>query len=133
MKPVRTMQDVVERLQTNWQGYVRTYWPFLILVSLAAMADMLSTVYFMIVMGPDVERHPTVRLFSTLLGPVAGPIIGKLWQFAALLAVTVYLRRWARYIFVTVIFLYTWAAWYNIWGYHVYYPVLLHWIDRLTR
>jgi hypothetical protein len=46
-------------------------------------------------------------------------------------ALTIYLRRWAIYIFVAVIILYAWAAWYNIWGCDLYYPRLLDWLDRL--
>ena len=131
MAQTRTIHDIIERFKANWRGYLRRYWIFLVLILLAALADMFSTVYFMHVEGADVERHPTIRLLSVFLGPMLGPIVGKLWQLAAIFAVTVYLRRWAVYIFVTVIILYTWAAWYNIWGRYIYYPMLIDFLDHL--
>jgi len=58
-------------------------------------------------------------------------IVGKLCQFIVVVCLTVYLRRCAAYIFVAVIVLYTWAAWYNVWGCELYYPRLLDWRNRL--
>jgi hypothetical protein len=42
--------------------------------------------------------------------------MGKLFQLMVVVALTVYLRRWAVYVFVAVIILHAWAAWYNVWG-----------------
>ncbi len=131
MAETRTIHDIIERFHTNWQRYIRRYWIFLVLTILAATADMFSTVYFMHVEGAQIERHPTIRLISLFLGPMLGPVVGKLWQLAAIFAVTVYLRRWSVYIFVTVIFLYSWAAWYNIWGRFLYYPLFIQFLDIL--
>jgi hypothetical protein len=131
MANVRNLRDIIERLKTNWRGYIRQYHLLLILTALAATADMVSTIYIMLVYGPEAEWHPTIRLLSTVFGPVLGPMAGKLWQLAVVVALTVYLRFWARYIFVTVIFVYTWAAWYNIWGRFIYYPVILELLDSL--
>ena len=129
---IRSIRDIIERFRTNWSGYVREYRVLLILTVLAALADGVSTVYFMLLGGPEAEGHPAVRLVSMVLGPVFGPILGKLCQFAAVVALTVYLRRWAACIFVAVIVLYTWATWYNVWGCELYYPRLLEWLDRLA-
>ncbi|MFH1718815.1 MAG: hypothetical protein ABIF19_15780, partial [Planctomycetota bacterium] len=120
-----------ERFRFNWDGYVRNYRVLLVLTLLAALADAASTAYFMLQAGPDAEGHPAIRLLSWLLGPVLGPVIGKLCQLTALIALTVYLRRQAIYIFAAVIILYLWAAWYNIWGCDLYYPRLLEWLERL--
>lgn len=132
MTQIRTIRDIIERFRTNWQGYLHQYRIFLVLTILAAGADMFSTIRFMLLEGPDAEGHPAVRLFAAFLGPVFGPVIGKICQFAVIISVTVYLRRWALYIFVTVIILYTWAAWYNIWGQYLYYPRLLKWLEYLA-
>jgi hypothetical protein len=113
---VRSISDIIERFRTNWSGYVREYRFLLALAVFAALADAVSTVYFMLRAGPDAEGHPAIRLVSMVLGPVFGPIVGKLFQFIVVVALTVYLRRWATCIFVAVIVLYTWAAWYNVWG-----------------
>ena len=118
---IRSASDIVERFRVNWEGYIHECRAFLIL-----------TVYFMLRAGPDAEGHPAIRLISAVFGPILGPILGKLCQFTAVVALTVYLRRWAAYIFVAVIVLYAWAAWYNVWGCDLYYPRLLDWLDHLT-
>lgn len=132
MTQIRTIRDIPERFRVNWQGYLRRYWIFLVLIIIAAAADMFSTIRFMLLEGPEAEGHPAVRLLANFLGPVIGPVVGKICQFAVVIAVTVYLRRWAVYIFVTVIILYTWAAWYNIWGQYLYYPRLLKLLEYLS-
>lgn len=113
-------------------GYVREYRIFLLLVILASLADMASTIYFMVSAGADVELHPTVRFISESLGPWLGPVLGKAIQVIVLVALTVFLRRQAIFIFIPVIILYTWAAWYNVWGYQLYYPRLLHILEHLA-
>ena len=60
------------------------------------------------------------------------PAARKRWQVIVIITLTVFLRRWAIFIFVPVIILYTWAAWYNVWGYQLYYPRLLHLLEHLT-
>ena len=131
MGQARKINDIVIRFKTNWRGFLRQYYVFLILTFIAAMADMFSTVYFMHIEGAEFERHPTIRLFSMIFGPMVGPIVGKLWQLMALIIITIYLRKWALYIFVAVIILYSWAAWYNIWGRFLYYPVFIQILDSL--
>jgi hypothetical protein len=113
-------------------GYVHEYRIFLVLVVLASLADMASTIHFMLYAGPQAEFHPTVRFASEFLGPVLGPVIGKAVQFTVIIVLTVFLRRWAIFIFIPVIILYSWAAWYNVWGYHLYYPRLLHILEHLA-
>jgi hypothetical protein len=130
--PIRSIDDVVKRYRENWQGYARQFQVLLVVTLLAALADAVSTVYFMLVEGPDAETHPAVRFMAGLLGPVLGPLAGKACQFFVVIGLTVYLRRYALYIFVAVIILYTWAAWYNIWGRDLYYPRLLYWLDLLS-
>lgn len=122
MQRMQSVDDVIGRLRANWRGYVSAYGIFLILVVLAAAADALSTVFFMLIRGPQEEAHPVIRWIALVLGPVLGPLVGKLVQIVALIAVTVYLRRWAVYLFILAIILYVWAAWYNI----LAIPILLH-------
>ena len=131
MDRVKVINGIVERFHTNWQGYPRQYWLPLDLTMLTAAADMFSTIHFMLIEGPEAEGHPAIRFLAAFLGPVFGPIIGKICQFAVIVSLTVYLRRWAVYIFVTVIILYAWAAWYNIWGQNLYMPRILKFLDCL--
>lgn len=128
---IKSVRDIIDRFRNNWEGYLREYRVFLILIFLAALADAASTMYFMLRAGANAEGHPAIRLVSAIFGPILGPILGKLCQLAVVIVLTVYLRRWAAYIFVAVIVLYTWAAWYNVWGCELYYPRLLDWLDRL--
>ena len=131
MGQIRTFKDIMDRLNENWKGYVHRYNVLIFLTLAAASADMLSTVYVMLIYGTQAEWHPTIRMVAMALGPVLGPIVGKLWQFAIIIVLTVYMRFWAVYIFLTVIVLYTWAAWYNIWGCRIYYPRLLALFEHL--
>jgi hypothetical protein len=129
---IRSLADIRRRLRENWRGYLHEHRIFLALVVLASLADMASTIHFMIRTGPAGEWHPTVRMVSYLFGPILGPILGKAIQVIAVVTLTVYLRRWAIFIFVPVIILYAWAAWYNIWGHHLYYPPFLRFLEYLA-
>ena len=120
-----SLAKAVNRFNNNWTGYIAEYRVLLIVTLLAAIADMVSTCRFMLVEGAETEAHPCVRLVFMVLGPIAGPLVGKICQLAALLAMTVYFRRYAIYLFIPVIILYSWAAWYNTWGRQLYYPRLL--------
>jgi hypothetical protein len=123
---------VVTRFRGNWVGFTRQYQVLLILAILASLADAASTIQLMLAHGPSPEQRPMVRTVSYVLGPILGPLIGTAVQFLVLIGLTVFLRRWAVYIFVTVIILYTWAAWYNLWGHYYYYPCLLQILERLA-
>src|SRR4030042_2937503 len=125
MTRIRSAKDTIKRFQQNWTGYIHEYRVLLALVVLAALADMASTVYFMLREGSQAEGHPAIRLVSIAFGPILGPIIGKICQFLFVIIVTVFLRRQAIYIFVAVIILYAWASWYNIWGCNLYCPRLI--------
>jgi len=129
---MRSFRDVAARFRENWAGYVREYRLLLVLVLLASLADMASTIHFMLSRGPAAEGHPAVRLISEIYGPVLGPILGKAVQFLTLIGVTVFLRRYALFIFVPIIILYTWAAWYNVWGHELYHPRLVQWLELLA-
>lgn len=131
LSQMRSFRDVVIRFRENKIGYVREFRLLLILVVLASLADMASTIYFMQSRGPGAEGHPAVRLFSEAYGPIFGPVLGKTVQFLTLIGVTVFLRNWAKFIFLPIIILYTWAAWYNVWGYELYHPPLVQWLEQL--
>ena len=131
MSQLKTFGDVRTRFRENWPGYVRRYRVLLILTFLASLADMASTIHFMLNHGPAAEGHPVVRAVSLVLGPILGPMLGKAVQFLVAIVVTVFLRRWAAYILIPLIILYAWAAWFNLWGYEVYYPRLLQMLEHL--
>jgi hypothetical protein len=113
------------RLRRNWPGYFGAFYPYLFAVTVAATLDFLSTWRFMSEGSPEDELHPVIRLVSLTFGPVIGPLIGKLGQLLALLFLTVVFRPFARVIFVPVIVIYLYAAWYNTWGVNFYTPLWL--------
>ena len=129
---IRSLTDIKGRFHENWPGYVYEYRIFLVLLVLASLADMASTIYFMIRTGPAGEWHPTVRMLSFLFGPILGPVFGKAIQVIVVIALTVYLRRRAIFIFIPVVIMYAWAAWYNIWGHNLYYPPFLRFLEYLA-
>jgi hypothetical protein len=118
---------LVGRVRGNARGFLGAHWPWLATFVLAAAADAASTMWFMHHDGTDAELHPVIRLVSEIAGPVLGPLLGKLGQFAAGLGMAVFFRRQAVLIFVVCSALYLWAAWYNVWGHEYYTPRLLHW------
>lgn len=116
MTRIASYNDIIKRLRNNAKGYFRELRPFLATALIAGLADMSSTIYFMLKDTVHAERHPAIRIVSWAFGPIVGPVLGKMCQFAAIALVTIYLRRWAKHILVAVTLLYALAAWYNIWG-----------------
>ena len=55
---INSVEDLLIRFRTNWEGYIRQYRVLLALTVLAAIADAASTIYFMLQAGPDAESHP---------------------------------------------------------------------------
>jgi hypothetical protein len=82
----------------------------------------------MLIEGPEVEIHPIIRFISKALGPVVGPVIAAIGKALAGIIVCVFCKRFAAYIFTAASIISFWAAWYNIWGYKVYTPLILKWI-----
>ena len=61
------------------------------------------------------------------MGPVAGPLAAAAGKAIVGIALAVYLRKFAAYLFATASIISFWAAWYNIWGYKLYTPMILEW------
>jgi len=106
----------VSRLRRNFPGFFKEFYPYILLSIVAAFLDFLTTMRFMIADGVQEELHPVINLVSIFAGPVLGPLIGKFCQLLALALLTITFRPYARIIFVPVIILYLFAAWYNMWG-----------------
>ncbi len=96
------------------------------LVSL--FCDAASTIHFMVKTGPELEIHPMVRIAARIAGPVAGPLLGALAKALAGVIVAIYCRRFAAYILILASLISFWAAWYNIWGVNMYYPMFMRWL-----
>ena len=111
-----SFSDVVRYIAANWPTYVPEFRIFLIVVFVASLADMGSTICVMQMSGPESELHPVIRCMSEQLGPVLGPVCGKAWQFLGLVVLTLLLRPRARFIFVPAAISYAGAACYNLWS-----------------
>lgn len=122
------MHPINERFVTNAHGFLRQWWPMLVLYIVALAADGFSTISFMLHGGSDsTEMHPAVSLVAQILGPVFGPIVGVIGKALAGLIVAVYWRRIAWAILLVPTVLSFWAAWYNIWGWQYYQPSIYLW------
>lgn len=119
---------LVKKFTENYRGFFHRYRWFIAVFVLAIFCDAASTIHFMLIEGPGVEIHPLIRLVSRILGPVVGPVMAAIGKALAGVALCIYCRRFAAYIFVTASTISFWAAWYNIWGYKVYTPLILKWI-----
>jgi len=118
---------IIGSFSENRQGFLTKYrWLIAVFVA-AILCDAISTIHFMVRIGPDSEMHIMIRYLSRLLGPVAGPLVGAAGKVAAGIIVAIYLRRYAIYIFVTASVISFWAAWYNMWGFRLYVPKILVW------
>ena len=121
------MQPIKERFTTNSQGFLRHWWPMLLLYFIALTADGVSTIHFMLNEGSDAELHPVVSFAARVVGPVLGPILGVVGKALAGLIVAVYWRRIAWAILLVPSLLSFWAAWYNLWGWRYYQPAIYLW------
>ena len=121
------MDRLIGRFRENYRGFWGKYRYFFAVFVLALLCDAASTMHFMLRAGTDAEIHVVIRFFSKSLGPVVGPLVGAIGKILAGIIVTVYFRRWAGYIFVTASLISFWAAWYNIWGFRIYTPIILQW------
>lgn len=69
-------------LFTEFRGYLD--W-----ILITAALDVASTIWFMQVVGPEIELNPIIRVAAYSLGIVWGPLLGKSAQLFAIWALTV--------------------------------------------
>jgi hypothetical protein len=118
---------LVSKFRENYRGFWKDYRWFVVVFVISLFCDAASTMHFMLREGPDVEMHIVIRFISRLLGPVAGPLVGAVGKAVAGVIVGVFCRKFAAYIFITASIISFWAAWYNIWGYQLYTPIIMEW------
>ncbi|MHC4659198.1 MAG: hypothetical protein ACYS83_08485 [Planctomycetota bacterium] len=119
---------LITKFRENYCGFWKDYRWFIVIFVLAVCCDAATTIRVMLIRGPDVEIHLVIRFVSEMLGPIAGPLVSAVGKAVAGILVCIYCRRWAAYILVTASIISFWAAWYNIWGFKVYTPLILKWI-----
>ena len=119
---------LLDKFRENYSGFLHRYRWFIAVFVLAIFCDAASTIHFMLIEGPGVEIHPLIRLVSKIFGPVVGPVMAAVGKTLAGVGLCIFCRRFAAYIFVAASIISFWAAWYNIWGYRIYTPLILKWI-----
>jgi len=101
----RTMNLLGESIdfRANARALWRTHRPYLVLLGITMILDVLSTIAFMSVLGPGAEHNPVVRLTSYSFGVILGPPIGKLFQLFGTVGLSILTPRLARFILSVVI------------------------------
>jgi len=117
----------ITKFQDNCRGFWKDYRWFIVVFIVSLFCDAGSTMHFMLIEGPDAEMHLAIRFVARLLGPIAGLLVGAIAKTVAGLLVGIFCRRFAAYIFVTASIISLWAAWYNMWGYELYTPIIVYW------
>jgi hypothetical protein len=118
---------LARKFRENSRGFWKDYRWFLVVFVFAVCCDAASTIHFMLVEGPDAEIHVAIRYLSRIVGPIVGPLFGAGSKILAGIIVGIYCRRYAGYIFAAASIISLWAAWYNLWGFRVYTPMILRW------
>ncbi len=118
---------LVTTFRENYRGFWKDYRWYIVVFVVSLLCDAGSTMYFMLREGPDAEMHIVIRFLARAFGPIAGPLTGAVGKAVAGVLVGVYVRRFAGYIFVTASIISFWAAWYNMWGFRLYTPIIVYW------
>ena len=124
----RVANPAAARFKNNARGFWGAYRWVVIVFLVSLFCDAASTIHFMVKTGPELEIHPMVRIAARIAGPVAGPLLGALAKALAGVIVAIYCRRFAAYILILASLISFWAAWYNIWGVNMYYPMFMRWL-----
>jgi len=114
-------KKIIERYRRNVPGFWNAYRWVIILFIIALLSDALSTCHFMLYGDIDSEIHLGIWLAAKIFSPILGPLISFVGKAVAGIFICIYLRRWAIYIFIPIIILSFWAAWYNLWGWKTDY------------
>ena len=75
------------------------------LLILTALMDAVSTMVFMQRLGPHVEMNVVVRILGYTYGPIAGPLLGKLYQIFGVWVISLMVPRLTRFVCIVIILL----------------------------
>lgn len=110
------MHPVAERFRHNYQGFWYTFRWFIFIFVIAQFCDALSTCYFMGKIGWEYEFHPLIRYASRTWGTFWGPMLSFVFKVISGVAIAIYLRKYARVIFLATASTAAFAAFYNVWS-----------------
>jgi hypothetical protein len=110
------MHPVAARFRHNYQGFWCTFRWFILIFIIAQLSDALSTCYFMGKIGWQYEFHPLVKYAAREYGTIWGPMLSCAFKVVSGVAVAIYLRKYARVIFLATASTAACAAFYNVWS-----------------
>jgi len=110
------VHQVAEKFRRNYQGFWYTFRWFIIIFVIAQLGDALSTCYFMGKIGWQYEFHPMIKHAARICGTIWGPMLSFAFKVVSGVAVAIYLRKYARVIFLATASTAAFAAFYNIWS-----------------
>jgi hypothetical protein len=113
-KNLRQLKAAKLKFLHNCHGFLEAYkFPISFLI-IAAAIDCMTTSHFMLLSSPEAEMHPHIRFVSCLLGPIWGPILGKVYQCALGMFIVIWLRKYAQLILWGTASLYIFGSWFNV-------------------
>jgi hypothetical protein len=92
----------------------KEYRALFVLLLLSALMDAASTTYFMQRTGPGPELNVVVRLLSYAYGPIAGPLLGKIYQIFAVWVLTLLTPKLSRFVCAMIIVFNCYATMINM-------------------
>ena len=104
------IKNIGQRFRTNYKNFWQEHHYYVTLLIIAAVVDCFSTIHFMHIIGPEKEIHPMIRELSFLLGPLHGPILGKMLQVSIGMIAIIYIKKYSILLIVITAIMYSWAA-----------------------
>jgi hypothetical protein len=110
MRILDTDIDVATNKSVLWTQYRLLF----LLLIYTALADAISTTYFMSRIGPHYESNAAVRMLTGSFGIVWGPLLGKSLQVAAVWLISVFTPKLTRLLCSVVIAVNIYAVYINM-------------------
>ena len=115
-----TTSVAAQQLLSKKDEWIHTFWwrhRFVLAVFIfALLADVLTTVSFMIKDGVESEFNPFVVVCARYMGPVVGPLAAALHKGWSAILIAIYCEKYARTLFTSAASIYLLAACYNMWA-----------------
>jgi len=110
MRVLDTEIDIEANKRLFWTRYRVLF----LLLIYTALADAISTTYFMGRIGPHHEANAVVRMLTYTCGIVWGPLLGKAMQVAAVWLISVFTPNLTRMVCSAVIGFNIYAVYVNM-------------------
>jgi len=106
--------DTEINIEANKTLFWTRYRLLFLLLVYTALADAISTTYFMSRIGPHHEMNGVVRMLTHTFGIVWGPLLGKSLQVAAVWLISVFTPKLTRMVCSFIIACNIYAVYINM-------------------